>query len=219
MTTQAHPRRALLVIDVQNDYVDGLLPIAWPPVQASLANIGAAIDAARAADIPVVVVQQDGPAGATPFAKGSAGWQLHEVVAGRVNDLHVHKTLPSPFPETELLAWLQTRAIDTVTVVGYMTQNCVASTIVHALHFGLNAEFLVDASGTLPYQNATGRIEAEEVHRVFSVVFQSRFAAVASTQAWVEAVRARVALPRDNVFASSLRGRGVNPGEPPVRAS
>lgn len=50
----ASPRRALLVIDVQNEYVSGNLPIEYPPVETSLSNIAAAMDAAKSAGIPVV---------------------------------------------------------------------------------------------------------------------------------------------------------------------
>ena len=42
------PKRALIVIDVQNEYFDGALPISDPPVETSLANIGRAMDAASA---------------------------------------------------------------------------------------------------------------------------------------------------------------------------
>ena len=143
------PRRALLVIDVQNEYVSGDLPIEFPPVQQSLQHIGAAMDAARAAGIPVVVVQQDAPAGSPIFALGSPGWQLHPVVAGRAHEHLIHKALPSAFTGTDLADWLAQHAIDTLTVVGFMTHNCDASTIVHALHAGLNVEWLSDASGEI----------------------------------------------------------------------
>ena len=39
--------RALIVIDVQNEYVTGNLPIVYPDLTTSLANIGAAIDTAN----------------------------------------------------------------------------------------------------------------------------------------------------------------------------
>ena len=35
-------KRALIVIDVQNEYFDGALPISDPPTETSLANIGRA---------------------------------------------------------------------------------------------------------------------------------------------------------------------------------
>ena len=40
------PKRALIVIDVQNEYFEGALPISDPPPETSLANIGRAMDAA-----------------------------------------------------------------------------------------------------------------------------------------------------------------------------
>ena len=47
---------ALIVIDVQNEYVTGNLPIAFPPVDGSLKTISAAIDAAIAAgDLPSAI--------------------------------------------------------------------------------------------------------------------------------------------------------------------
>lgn len=200
--TPATPRRALIVVDVQNIYADGPLLIEHPPVQDSLQRIGQAMDAARAAGIPVVVVQEDG------FGKGTQGWKIHDVVASRASDLHIHKTLPSAFTHTGLAAWLAERQVDTLTVVGYMTHNCNASTLFEARHLGLSAEFLSDATGAVPYANAAGRASAEEIHRVFSVVFESNFAAVVTTAQWMAAVQAGQALPRDSVMVSNQRAKG-----------
>ncbi|ACC69668.1 cysteine hydrolase family protein [Paraburkholderia phymatum] len=201
------PRRALIVIDVQNEYVTGDLLIEYPDVQTSLSNIGRAIDTARAARIPVVVVQNFAPAGSPVFARGSEGAQLHAVVASRQHDHYVEKDLPSAFTNTDLAGWLAAHEIGTLTVVGYMTHNCDASTIVHALHMGLAVEFLHDATGSVPYENSAGFASAEEIHRVYSVVLQSRFAAVASTQQWVEAVESGGQLERGSIYASNRKAR------------
>ena len=195
------PRRALIVIDVQNEYVTGNLLIEHPPVNESLHNIGLAIDAARASGIPVIVVQNASAEGPL-FARGSTGWQLHEVVATRKHDHRVEKSLPSAFPETDLQSYLQEQGVDTLTVIGYMTQNCDASTIVHALHMGLTVEFLHDASGTVSYRNEAGYVSAEDMHRVYCVVMHSRFAAVVSTAQWLHAVQQSQALARSNIHAS-----------------
>jgi nicotinamidase-related amidase len=207
----AIPHRALIVIDVQNEYVSGDLPIEYPPVQESLANIGRAMDAARAAGIPVVVVQNEAPENAPLFAKGSPGWELHPVVGDRPRDHHMQKTLPSAFAGTDLAQWLAQRRIDTLTVVGYMTHNCDASTIVHALHDGLTVEFLADASGAVPYENEAGKASAEEIHRAFSVVFHSRFAAVLSTSDWIAAVQENRVASRGSILASNRRARSLVP--------
>ena len=195
------PHRALLVIDVQNEYFSGNLRIEYPPVEQSLPNIGRAMDAAQAAGIPVVVVQHNG------FGPGTPGWQLHEAVANRAHDHHINKALPSVFTDTDFAAWLASRHIDTLVIVGYMTQNCNASTIFEARHRGLHVELLSDATGAVPYANRAGRASAEEIHRVFSVVFESNFAAVMGTDEWIAAVAGGQATQRDNVMASNARAR------------
>ena len=203
----ANPRRALVVIDVQNEYVSGDLPIEFPPIDLSLANIGRAMDAARAAGVPVVVVQNFAPADSPLFARGSVGAELHPVVASRARDHYVEKSLPSAFAGTDLKAWLAGRGIDTIAVAGFMTHNCDASTVFEATHAGLAVEFLADATGAVPYANDAGSASAEDIHRVFSVVMHSRFAAVASTDAWLDAVEAGVPLARDTIYASNQRAR------------
>jgi nicotinamidase-related amidase len=201
------PRRALIVIDVQNEYFDDKLPIEFPSVEVSLPNITLAMHTAQSAGIPVIVVQQDSPEGSPAFAKGSHGWQLHPAIAEFVADYRLNKSKASAFTGTELAQWLSQHAIDTVTIVGYMTHNCDAATIYQASHEGLKVEFLADATGTLPYENAAGKVSAEEMHRVFSTVFHSNFAAVTSTETWVAAVREGSAFSPDNVYQSNLRAR------------
>lgn len=198
-------RRALIVIDVQNEYFTGQMKIEYPPVAVSLPNITRAMDAARAADIPVVVVQHDAPEQSPIFAKGSPSWQLHEEVARRPANLHINKTYASVFTGTGLAQWIADNGIDTLTIVGYMTHNCDAATIYEAAHKGLSVEFLSDASGSPSYENAAGKASAEEIHRVFSTVFHTGFAAVTSTEQWINAAREGKALERDNIYLSVQR--------------
>ena len=208
--SQSAPRRALVVIDVQNEYFEGGgLPIEYPPVERSLPKIAQAMDAARAAGVPVVVVQHHAPKGAPVFQADNFHGQLHPEIAQRPRDHLVTKAFPSVFTGTDFADWLARHEIDTLSVTGYMTQNCDASTVFEAMHRGLNVEFLSDATGALPYENAAGRVSAEEIHRVFSVVFHSNFAAVATTDVWVAALKSGTAIEKDNVVMSNRRARGV----------
>jgi nicotinamidase-related amidase len=141
------------------------------------------------------------------FAKGSRGAELHDAVKGRAHDHYIEKTLPSAFTGTDLESWLRANSIDTVTTIGYMTHNCDLSTVIHAMHMGFAVEFLSDATGSLPYRNRAGFASAEEIHRVMTVVMQSRFAAVATTAEWVNALKTGAALPRDNIYASNQAAR------------
>ncbi len=155
------PKRALLVIDVQNEYVSGNLRIEFPSIQSSLERIGAAMDAAHAAGIPIVVVQHLAPADSPLFARGSRQAELHEVVASRPYQHKVEKQLASSFVGTGLADWLRERDIDTLAVVGYMTQHCDDSTIRQAIHEGWQVEYLHDASGSVPYRNRAGQASAD----------------------------------------------------------
>ncbi|MES2129150.1 MAG: cysteine hydrolase family protein [Pseudomonadota bacterium] len=195
-------KRALIVIDVQNEYFSGKLRVTYPDPHTSLANIGRAMDVAREAAIPVLVVQHTAPAGAPIFDKGTAAWELHEVVRQRAHDHYVEKAKASVFAGTDVHAWLRENGIDTLTIAGYMTQNCNASTIYQAMHDGYAVEMLSDATGAVPYTNAAGSASAEEIHRVISVIFHSNFAAVTSTQAWIDAVNDGVAIAKGDVLSS-----------------
>lgn len=199
------PKRALIVIDVQNEYVTGNLRIEYPDVQLSLRNIARAMDAAHDAGIPVVVIQHLAPASSPLFARGSQQAELHPTVAERPFDLHVEKSLASALAQTDLGAWLRERQIDTLTVVGYMTHNCDVSTVLQAHHEGWKMELLHDASGSLPYENAAGKASAEEIHRAFTVVMNTGFAAVVTTDEWLQAVRDEQALSPDAIYLSNQR--------------
>lgn len=200
------PHRALIVIDVQNEYFTGQMRIEYPPVATSLPNITAAMRAARAAGIPVVVVRHDAPVDSPIFAEGSETWQLHPDVAALPADLLLRKSKASAFDGTELRDWLAARGVDTITVVGYMTHNCCAATIYQA--DGLKAEFLADASGAPSYENAAGTVSAAEIHRSYCTVFHSNFAAVAGTQEWIAAVEQGRALETDDIYLSRQRAAG-----------
>ena len=212
MTSQP-PRRALVVIDVQNEYFEGAcLPIEHPPVSRTLPHIASAMRAAERGGVPVVVVQHLAPAGFPIFQAGTHAAALHDVVDGLPRDHLVTKAFPSAFTGTDLARWLEKHRVDTLAVVGYMTHHCVASTIYEGMHRGFTMEYLHDASGALPYENAAGKATAEEIHRVFGVVFHSTFAAVVSTAEWIDAVHDNQPLPRDNPVLSNRRGREMPAG-------
>lgn len=203
----SRPRRALLVIDVQNEYFTGNLPIGYPDRDGSLKNITTAMDAATRAGIPVVVVRQLAPETSPIFAKGSHGAELLAAVADRPHEHDLEKTLPSCFTGTDLAEWLTARDIDTLVITGYMTQNCNESTARDAVHRGYAVEYLADATGALAMSNSAGSLTAREVHESVLVVLQSRFAAVTSTAQWIAALESGEPLERSNIYATTAPAR------------
>jgi len=178
--------RALLVIDVQNEYFTGALPITHPV--GHLDRILEVMDAAKG-KVATVVIQHGMDAGSI-FRKGSPEWELHPEVAGRPHDLLVQKTLPGSFTGTGLEEWLRQRGIDTVTIAGYMTHMCCDTTARQAAHLGLKTEFLNDATGTLDLSNAAGRVTAEELHRSILCAQQQFLSEVLPTSEWLARLEA-----------------------------
>ena len=182
--------RAVLVIDVQNEFFSGKFPVTYPP--QSLANILAIMDNAHARAVPVVLVQHTPLAkDAQTFIKGTKEWALHDEVSKRPHDLLLQKPLPGSFTNTNLEAWLKERSIDTVVICGYMTQMCCDTTARQAAHLGFSVEFLSDATGTLQITNYAGTVPAEQLHRAILVTQAMRFSKVLSTKQWMESIAAK----------------------------
>ncbi|MDN4473831.1 isochorismatase family protein [Demequina zhanjiangensis] len=199
------PRRALVIIDAQNEYFTGRLPIQYPPRDESLARILEAAEAADAAGIPVVVVQHDSGASAPVFAPGTDGYELHPALADRIAPewKRVVKHHASVLVETGLDAWVAEQGIDTLTLAGYMTNNCVLGTSVDGATRGLRIEVLADATGAIDLRNDAGQADGRQVHETLLALLHSNWAAVASTEAWVSAARAGEPLPKSNLVASA----------------
>jgi len=203
------PRRALIIVDVQQEYFDGALQIQYPEREQSVAAITRAMDTAQQAGIPVVVVQHRAPEGFPVFAPESSTFALHPQILQRLGTAEhdFTKTFASIFADTGLEAWLRERGIDTLTLVGYMTNNCVIGSAAAAEPLGFNVEVLSDATGAIDIVNAAGAIPARQVHETLMAVLNSNWAAVVSSSEWATAVETGNALAGDNLVESAARGR------------
>jgi nicotinamidase-related amidase len=173
-----------MVIDVQNEYFSGKLPVTYPA--GSLENIVRLIKTAQEKGIPVIAVQHTAPQeDSKTFRKGSEEWKLHPKIAGESFAHIIEKTLPGSFTGTDLETWLRERDIDTLVIAGYMTQMCCDTTARQAVHLGFSVEFLSDATGTLQISNYAGTVTAEELHRAILVTQAMRFSKVLTTEEWI----------------------------------
>lgn len=126
-------QRALLVIDVQNDYFAGGGFPLWN-TEATLAATEAAIAAARRQGVHVVHVQHvaNTANGPSPFFNaGSAGVAIHPRILAAAPDAPVVvKQHADSFVGTTLEATLQACGVTELLVCGMMTQNCVTHTAI-----------------------------------------------------------------------------------------
>jgi nicotinamidase-related amidase len=176
-------KQALLVIDVQNEYFTGELPVTFP--HGSLGNILTAMDWAHEYQVPTAVIQHTSPVEAPTFQKGANGWELHDEIKRRHADIVIEKHLPGSFTDTGLEDWLKGEGITTVTIAGYMTQMCCDTTARQAFHRGYTVNFLSDATGTLSMTNAAGSISDADLHQAILVTQQMCFARVMKTEDWI----------------------------------
>lgn len=180
-------KRALVVIDVQNEYFDGAFPITGR--DDSLGQICSVMDASVKVGIPRIVIQHTMPTADLPiFQRGTSAWDLHPDVASRDAELIIEKNLPGSFTNTGLEEWLRKNDVDTLVVSGYMTHMCCDTTARQAVHRGFKVEFLSDATGTLPLDNSAGKVTAEELQRSILCAQQHLLSEVISTRDWLKRI-------------------------------
>jgi nicotinamidase-related amidase len=203
-----NPRRALILIDVQQQYFDGTLEIHYPPHADSLPRILSAIDAAEASGIPIVAFQHSAGEGASLFAPGTPEFELHPEIEARATDewTRITKSYSSVYAGTGLAEWLRERDLDTVTLVGYMTNNCVLASSVEAEFLGFTTEVLSDATGAINIANSAGFASAQTVHTTLMALLNSNLATVATTEAWTAALADGQPLEASNLIESATTG-------------
>lgn len=162
-STTIHNHTALLVIDMQNDFVleDGSLRVDGG--LAIVPNVIKAVQVARQRGILVVwVVREHDPMGRDvelfrrhlyadgkpkPTSKGSKGAELVDGLFIKEEDYKIVKTRFSAFFATNLHSVLQGAGIDSLVVVGVQTPNCVRQTVFDAVeHDYKNVTVIVDAT-------------------------------------------------------------------------
>ncbi len=138
-TLPARPKSALLVIDVQNGVVGGA-----HDRDAVVANIGALVERARAADVDVVWVQHS----SDDVPRDSEAWQYVPELARDEAEALVHKTYADSFEETDLEEALAARGIGRLFVTGAQTDECIRATLHGAIVRGYDATLVADAHTT-----------------------------------------------------------------------
>jgi nicotinamidase-related amidase len=124
-------QRALLVIDLQNDYFpDGKFPL-WNAAD-TLAQIEQAIARCQAQGIPVILIQHIASSANAPFfAANTTGVAIHpRILAAAPQAPVVIKSFADSFLNTTLETTLKDLGCTQLLICGMMTQNCVTHTAI-----------------------------------------------------------------------------------------
>lgn len=143
---------ALLVIDAQREYVDGKLPLAG--IEDALAAGGELLARARAAGTPIVHVLHRG---AGPFFdRENSAFQPAAPLIPQPGETVVEKTLANAFAGTDLHDVLAATGRRNLIVVGFMTHNCVSSTVRAARESGYACTVVAPATATRDLPDGRG---------------------------------------------------------------
>lgn len=174
-------KTALLVIDFQNEYFSGRMPI--PDGARALANARRLIDRADADGIAVYHVQHAAPPGAPIFAEDGDGVRLHADLQPAAHHRLVRKSSVSVFATTDLHRQLRDAGIDTLLIAGLMTHACVAGAARDAVPLGFEVVVVADACATRDLDTGDGRVLAHaDLHRAALASIDDTFGAILSTE-------------------------------------
>nr|WP_246189148.1 isochorismatase family protein [Pandoraea anapnoica] len=173
-------RTALLVIDFQNEYFTGRMPI--PDGAAALANTQKLLTLADRTGMPVFQIQHIAPAGAAVFAIDGKTVGFAPGAAPRPRDTVLQKTSVSVFASTDIDARLKKLGVDTLLITGLMTHACVAGAARDAVPLGYRVVVASDATATRDIVRADGtRVESAALHRAALAEIEDTFGDVMTT--------------------------------------
>jgi biuret amidohydrolase len=200
-------KAALLVIDVQNDFVAPGAPYESVPGRDMVDHLNELFALAREHGIPVIFTahhhRADGsdlgtvkylhPLTATGAAlkEGTAGVELYPKLDVQESDYVVVKRRYSGFYATDLELLLRNLGVDTLVIAGVATNVCCESTARDAYFRDFKVVFLIDGNGTFDHPDVGwGAFSAEDVQAHTLTNIAMFFGDVATIEEVKERIRA-----------------------------
>jgi len=150
---------ALLIIDMQNDFVRAGAPMQMPGADPIIANVRKVLEVFRNQGYPVFhvvrVQRSDGSDveifrreifKSVPFAvEGTEGVEIIDELRPLQGEYLIRKNRMSAFMNTDLDLLLRSLGIDTVFITGIQTPNCIRTTVFDAAASGYHTVLVEDA--------------------------------------------------------------------------
>ena len=209
-------RQALLVVDMQNDFVRRGAPQEVPDARATIPAIAALLDAFRGADRPVVFTRFSAGPQRTLLWNWSpqCGPELRSCWPGVVrryddgDELAGHDVIPEleplagetvvdkygygSFHNTMLEDVLRARAVSQVVAVGTVTQICVEETVREGFHRGFEMVMVRDAVSSFD----------PDLHRATLRNIEMKFGRVESAETVLAALSPSAQLPMQDRWSA-----------------
>jgi nicotinamidase-related amidase len=173
--------RALLLIDIQNDYFPGGA-LEVPGSNGVSVQAVKLLGLYRKLGLPIVHIQHLSlRPNATYLVPETNGVQIHETVSPAEGETVFQKHFPNSFRETPLLDHLRRHHISQLTIAGMMTQMCIDTTTRAASDLGFQCALAQDACAARPLTFQGVTVPSDMVHAAFLASLNGMFANVISS--------------------------------------
>ncbi|WP_269933098.1 cysteine hydrolase family protein [Aminobacter sp. HY435] len=174
-------KRAVIAIDIQNEYFPGCrMPLVG--IEQATENAARVIEAARAKGDAVIHVRHLSKAADAPiFAPGTAGIEINAAVQPADGEKVITKNYVNSFRETDLKATLDAKGIEEVVIVGAMSHMCVEGASRAAADFGYKTTVVHDACATRDLEFNGQTVAAAQVHDAVMASLAFGYAEVTDT--------------------------------------
>ncbi|MEC5211266.1 nicotinamidase-related amidase [Psychrobacter sp. PL15] len=190
---------ALLVIDMENDFVKPGAPMCVPMATDAVPNIKKLINVCREKGSTIIYTAHVHGKDRSDMGLMSGFWppidsqealvdnthgtEIYPDLAPQDGELLIKKHRYSAFYNTDLDTQLKNREIDTLIITGTVTNMCCDSTARDAQFRNYKVIFVSDATGTMDHPDlGAGAMSAEEIQRATLTSLSFCVAEIASTE-------------------------------------
>ena len=176
--------KALLLIDLQNDYFPGGAYELDRIAEAS-AKSAEMLDQFRSKAWPLIHIRHEFASPEAPFFRpGSDGAQIHDSVAPLPGEKIIVKQQVNSFQGTDLNAQLKSLGVEDLVIVGAMSHMCIEGATRAAADLGYRVEVIHDACATRDQEFDGRRVAAADVHATSMSALGFAYAKVLALREW-----------------------------------
>lgn len=173
-------KKALLIIDVQNDYFpNGNCELF--KAEEALHTIKRLLEDFRKSNLPVIYIQHISAMQATFFVPETDGVEINKEIEPLDKETVIVKHYPNSFYETKLQEELIKNDVTDLVVCGMMTHMCVDTTVRAAKDYGYKITLISDGCATKDLEWNGDTLSASIVQSVYMTSLNQKFATVTTS--------------------------------------
>lgn len=181
-TNAQQMKKALILIDIQNDYFPNGKMELFESEKASL-NAQKILNKFREnKDLIIHIKHLSTREDATFFIPNTEGAKIHKNVTPEQGEKIIVKHYPNSFRDTELLAFLKKNNISHLVITGMMSHMCVDATTRAGKDIGFTIELIGDACATKHLEIFGEKVNAKEVQKSFLSALNYFYSDVITTE-------------------------------------